>query len=168
MRNNYKIHDKHTLKILASNGRYFLIDKLSHLRVASYKWTVTEKGYAVSKGNYLHRLLTNCSKNLTVDHINGDPRDNRLENLRVCTKSENNKNQKKQKRTSDTAYPESLYKGVSWHSQLNKWRARIGVNGKQIYLGIFKCQHEAAKSYNKAALEYFGDFARLNNIVAGG
>lgn len=168
MRNNYKIYDKSSLKVFASNGKWFLIDKLSHLRISSYKWTVTKKGYVISNAGYLHRLLTNCPSGLTVDHINGDPKDNRFNNLRTCSKSDNGKNQKKQKRASITNYPESLYKGVSWHSQLNKWRSRIEVNGKQIYLGVFKCQHEAAQSYNKAALEYFGEFARLNNIVAGG
>jgi len=59
----------------------------------------------------------------------------------------------------------SKYKGVSWHSQQNKWRARITVDGKTIFIGLFTDEEEAAKAYNKYALEFFKEFAYLNNIL---
>jgi hypothetical protein len=58
----------------------------------------------------------------------------------------------------------SIYKGVYWNTGCNKWLAKIGVNRKRIHLGVFACEKEAAKAYNRAAIKYFGEFARLNNI----
>ncbi len=58
----------------------------------------------------------------------------------------------------------SGYKGVYWEKQLKKWRARIKVNYQGVHLGVFSDKEEAAKAYNAAALEYFGEFAKLNII----
>lgn len=93
-----------------------------------------------------------------VDHINGDPFDNRIENLREATASENGGNRRK---INDSLT--SKYKGVSLN-KTGKWRAQIVLNYRKLYLGLFDTQIEAAKAYNKAALELFGEFAKVNEI----
>lgn len=92
-----------------------------------------------------------------VDHINGNGKDNRLSNLRPCTRYENMHNTLPH---SDNAYSE--WKGVSFDpkAKARKWYARIYVNGKSIWLGSFESEREAAEAYLFAALEHQGDFAR--------
>lgn len=92
---------------------------------------------------------------LQVDHINGDRSDNRIDNLRVATVQENNRNSKS--RTGS-----SKYKGVSWHVQSLKWQAICSDGIKNRHLGIYTSEEEAARAYDKAARAWHGDYARLN------
>lgn len=115
--------------------------------------------YAKQGGRRLHRLIMNVSdRNLFVDHINGNGLDNRRCNLRICTHKENNYNRKKKANTS------SKYKGVYWKEQRKAYEAHIKYKGKVYYLGLFKNENEAGEAYNKAAKEFFGEFASLNVI----
>ena len=93
-----------------------------------------------------------------IDHINGDRTDNRIVNLREATGSENQGNRKIHEGGT------SKYKGVSWKKQYSKWVAKIVVNHKNIHLGYYDNEEKAALAYNKAALEYFGEFAKINII----
>lgn len=112
----------------------------------------------LKKKFYLHRLIMNPRPDEYIDHINGDGLDNRKCNLRICTNSQNNANKGKQKNN------KSGYKGVSWDKTRNKWKADIMVNKKTIYLGRFNVINDAARAYNNAAVKYFGEFARLNDV----
>lgn len=106
---------------------------------------------------YFHReLLGNIRPGLVVDHINHNGLDNRLENLRICTQQENMRNQAKH---SDN---KSGVKGVHWRDDVNKWRAEIWVNSKNKHLGYFDNLEDAKKTYNDAAIKYFGIYAHLN------
>ena len=100
----------------------------------------------------------NVENNLDVDHINHDGLDNRKENLRICTRSQNMMNQRVYKNN------KSGYKGVYWHKANSYWVSQIRKNKKSIYLGYFKDKTVAAKAYNKAALEIFGKYALLNEV----
>ena len=91
-----------------------------------------------------------------VDHINGDGLDNRRENLRLATKSQNAMNARKR---SDNS---SGYKGVTYHKQKNRWTAEIRVNKERIYLGCFTTPEDAYSAYCEAAKKHFGEFARLD------
>ncbi len=93
-----------------------------------------------------------------VDHINHKNADNRRENLRLCTQSQNQGN------SIVRSSSNSGYKGVSWYKDYNKWMAHIQRNNKRTTLGYFNCKHEAAKEYNKRAEEFWGEFACLNQI----
>lgn len=93
----------------------------------------------------------------TVDHINRKPDDNRIENLRLATRSQQCANTKKWS-LSETA---SQWKGVCAWKKKGKWR--LFVRGQ--YLGLFDCQHDAATAYNFFAVELFGEFACLNSTT---
>jgi len=107
----------------------------------------------------VHRLILKAfggNKQKYVDHINGNPSDNRLVNLRWCSHMENMANQKKKKASKNP------YKGVSFRKDRNKWRAYIVKNYKQISLGMFDTAEQARDAYNKGALKYHKNFAKLN------
>lgn len=91
-----------------------------------------------------------------VDHINHDATDNRLVNLRACTHAQNLYNQ------SSTKGSSSRFLGVSWRSESNAWIAQISVAGKSCRIGKFDAEDEAARAYDAAATEHFGEFANLN------
>lgn len=109
------------------------------------------------KKYYAHRVawfLTYGEWPQEIDHINGDRSDNRLCNLRACTKFENARNSPKR------AHSKQPYKGVRW-SSTNSWQARIRHNNQAITIGYFATAREAYEEYIFAALELHGDYARL-------
>ena len=90
----------------------------------------------------IHRLvatafLSNQENLLEIDHINKIKEDNRIENLRWCSKGNNLRNKKKKEGTT------SQFQGVSWFNLTNKWRARISLNRKKITIGYFDTEQEA-------------------------
>lgn len=87
-----------------------------------------------------------------IDHINGDPADNRLSNLREATSSQNKMNVKR--RVDNT----SGVKGVSWDRSRNVWAAYVKVYGKKKHLGRFQTIELAKQARNTAAREYYGKF----------
>jgi hypothetical protein len=91
---------------------------------------------------------------MQVDHINGNGLDNRKENLRICSHSENQWNRTKYKNN------KSGYKGVFFHSKTGHWEAGIRINGKREYLGVFNTPQEASLAYSRKAIELHGEFAR--------
>ena len=92
----------------------------------------------------------------TVDHIDRDPTNDRIENLRAATRRQQNANKDKWANTS------SAFKGVSWNKQYSKWQARIKLESKHKHLGYFADPQQAANAYDAAALEIFGTFAVIN------
>lgn len=95
-----------------------------------------------------------------IDHINGNPLDNRKKNLRVVNSKQNKYNCFKKKFRSGNNKCSSIYKGVCWVNSKRKWVSRC--NDK--YIGEFDSEKKAAIAYNKKALELHGEFARLNNV----
>ena len=124
---------------------------------------ITNSGYVMIQLNketklMLHRAILG-EVEYFVDHINGNKLDNRKCNLRQATKNQNEHN------TPMRATNTSGYKGVSWAKQNKKWQAQITVNSKHKHLGFHTTKEAAARAYNRAALEYHGEFAYLNEIV---
>jgi hypothetical protein len=116
----------------------------------------------------MHKLVIDARSGEMVDHINGDPLDNRKENLRIVTNQQNSWNSRGAK--SFNGKPtSSRFKGVSrkickykGKPRYKYWVAKIGVDGTDVTLGHFKDEEEAAKAYDEAAKKYFGEYARLN------
>ena len=102
----------------------------------------------------MHRVILGATKGQRVDHKNGNGLDNRVENLRMVTASQNRMNCKKHSGSS------SVYKGV--YRRKDRWVAAITVAGKRRYLGAFKCELDAALMYDAAAQVFYGSFARPN------
>ena len=124
-------------------------------KIGSYKWSLHNEGYAVYSSIpclLLHRLITNCPSLMEVDHINHDRLDNRKENLRIVTRTENNMNHglRNDNKTGCT--------GVHWCNTAGKWKARIGVGGKEISLGYFVVKQDAINKRKDAEREIFGDY----------
>lgn len=89
-----------------------------------------------------------------IDHINNNPSDNRLANLRLATSSQNKVNTRLQSNNT------SGVKGVYWNTSHRRGQARISVNGTRLNLGSFDNIEDAAKAYQRAAIENFGPFVR--------
>jgi hypothetical protein len=103
-------------------------------------------------------LQRELSKGEDVDHINNNGLDNRRENLRLASPRQNGFNKRISRHNT------SGYKGVSWEKAKNKWQAYIKPNRKMISLGRFDSIVDAARAYNVAAREHFGEFAYQNVI----
>jgi hypothetical protein len=125
-------------------------------------WINNFEGYRYirfdGKNHSAHRLIWvyhygEIPKGLTIDHKNHITNDNRLENLRLATRNQQVHHRRLGKNN------KSGFKGVTWHKFSGRWRARIGVNGKQIFLGYFDCPKEAHAAYCRAADEYHDEFA---------
>lgn len=111
----------------------------------------------------MHRAIIDAPNGMVVDHINGDSLDNRRSNLRLATSQENNRNAKKA--AGKMRVMSSQYKGLSRVKdglRSKKWRAMLAIDRKRIHLGHFNTEEEAARAYDAAAKEHFGEFARLN------
>lgn len=121
-------------------------------------------GYlAIRMGNdlyFAHRVAwkmhTGSDPTGDIDHINKIKTDNRVINLRDVSRSQNNMNGKSAKGAT------SKYLGVSWSANAGKWVAQITKNYQHKYIGCFSCEIEAAKAYDRAAIEMFGEHARPN------
>lgn len=105
---------------------------------------------------YLHRVLLDAPKGMQVDHINGNPLDNRRANLRLCTTSENHANKAKPRTSS-----KSGFKGVRVKAN-GRFEAHIKHRQKWFSLGCYGTAEDAARAYDAKARELFGEFARLN------
>lgn len=130
-------------------------DKTGFLRPKDGYVTVRLNGKTVSAHRVVFLLHYRYLPEF-VDHINGIRHDNRPENLRPASRSENGRN----RRPSKTGT--SKYLGVCWHKQNRTWVAQIRINGKSRHLGFFTEELDAAKAYDAAARRLNIPFANLN------
>lgn len=109
----------------------------------------------------MHRIVAGAQDGDTVDHINGDPLDNRRSNIRICEQFENARNRKIQGGS-------SKYKGSVFDNKSGLYSCQIRIDKILKYLGLFRAEEDAAKCYNAAAIEFFGKYARLNPVDVSG
>ena len=154
------------IEIELTKGYVAIVDKEDKSRVTAHKWTalVAKRKHGIvvygyrrpgQRGNqatiYLHRFILDAPDGIPVDHINGNGLDCRRDNLRLATKRLNATNILR-------AMPPSGYRGVFFDKSRQLFRAEAGG----CYIGRYTTAQEAARAYDKVALEEFGEFARLN------
>lgn len=145
-------------EIYLSKGVSAIVDDEDYEWLNQWKWSY-RGGYAIRKDRdiktpiIMHRLIMNAPEGISVDHKNLNRADNRKSNLRLATSQQQQYNQRSRGGTSS-------YKGVSW--KRNRWCAKMNVDGKSLYIGMFLTEEEAAKAYDKKAKEIHGEFAYLN------
>jgi hypothetical protein len=161
------MNDQEIGTIPLNNGTFAVVDAADIPIVEGRHWSSNSNGYAVASFTHngrvrwtrMHRLLllgldSDCS--LHVDHINGDRLDNRRSNLRLVTSGQNQSNRRKKVNS------KHRFKGVNQDRRDLRWEARIRSKGAKYYIGRFATEEEAARAYDVAAREHFGEFARLN------
>jgi hypothetical protein len=154
---------------LAREKGFALVNKDVAEEVGKYAWCLHRTRWAsyahqgkLGRAPQLHRFVMELylgRKLLSIeqiDHINHDGLDNRRENLRLATPSQNLANQRVRRGAAST------YKGVTWETSSHKWYASIVVRQKHINLGRFDDEEAAARAYDRAAREHFGEFACTN------
>lgn len=151
--------------VQCTRGATAFLDPSQAEKVGAWNWTTSATRHvsrrtpksAGGKTIFMHHEVFGREPGMEVDHINGNPLDNRTANLRFVTKAQNQMNRKR-------VVSRSGYKGVSRNKK--SWSASIrkSVNGKKIvhHLGTFPTKEEAASAYDRAARFMFGEFARLN------
>ena len=144
-----------------TQGKFALVDDEDFERLSKYHWTYDESN------NRAHRIGIMMSHAVIqadnwLDHRDGNGLNNQKSNLRLCTRSQNQQNQRKQKRKTS-----SKYKGVHFYTSRKKWQAYISflnILGQKIkkHLGYFMSEKDAARAYDEAARFYHKEFAALN------
>lgn len=139
-------------------GKFALVDDNLYHDLNKRNWYISVNAYATTSikrvNVYMHRLITNAKKGDIVDHINRDELDNRKENLRIVTQSENTRNSKISKKN------KSGHKGVSLQvmkkedgKKYTYWQAQISIDGRNQTIGLYKDKLEAANAYIEKSKE---------------
>lgn len=143
-----------------TSGVRVLVDDEDLIRLSMFKWQFDGKRVSRKVSYEINIPISNQifeKFGVMFDHINRNPLDNRKVNLRECTRSQNMANKLKRVHKNHT----SKYKGVSLFSN-GKFRATILHRRRQISLGYFTNEEDAAKAYDMKAKEIWGEFAVLN------
>jgi hypothetical protein len=149
---------------------FVMVDDEDFEWLNQWKWCPIKKGRNIyaNRGSQeegerrkvrMHRLILGAEPGQIVDHADGNGLNNQRWNLRFCTNSQNNSNIDKPKHGKT-----SQYKGVYWARKDKRFFAAIKVNHNRIRLGYFRDERDAALAYNAAAVQHFGEFARINHF----
>lgn len=159
--NTYNFSNEQYVIGYTSKKEPFYLDYEDYDLVKQYNWYVNSNGYiqttdySLSKPKkiFMHRMIMHISDNNTlIDHINHNKTDNRKNNLRVVTNSQNQMNATPRLHSSPCT-------GVSWHKTHKKWIAQIQVNKKLKYLGIYDNLEDAIRARKYAEEKYFKEYA---------
>jgi hypothetical protein len=144
------------------DGNKVYLDEEDYYLFGSWTWRVVG-GYLVRRtmGSkiWFHRLVNKTPEGLETDHINGNKLDNRKCNLRTVDSSQNQRN-RNTKHVSNTGL-----KGINFYKKNGKYRVSITFRGKAIHIGYFFTIEEAKQAYDKAASQYFGEYANTHSEI---
>jgi hypothetical protein len=149
---------------ITSNGINFYFDKEDFELIKYYYWYAKKNNYIVTEWRetslLLHRLIMNFqnSSNMDIDHKNKHPEDNRKENLRFCTHTENNRNKSMNKNN------KTGISGVYWRKDSNNYSSYITINRKRKSLGSFENIEDAIIARLQAEAYYFSNFAPQSHL----
>lgn len=136
--------------VVTKNKTRAFVDKEDYEKVSRYKWSDNGHGYLVRMSNkkmiFLHHEIIGKHEGMCIDHIDRNKLNNRRSNLRIVSKSVNTHN-------STYTRGKSKYRGVSWFSPHNRWRARIRINNVDKYIGEFRDELEAKLAVDKVREE---------------
>lgn len=151
-------------EIRMTNGSIVLVDDEWLDCLSQFTWVANGQGYAAMKVNrkvtMMHRIISGAQPGQIVDHKNGLILDNRAENLRFCTHTENMQNRKMH--TSNACGVKGVYR--DHRPRKNPYRVQIRAEGKKIVIGSFPTLDEAHAAYDAASKKYHGEFSRLANV----
>lgn len=161
-KNKYDLTGEYGKGYASNTGNEFIFDLEDYEKIKDICWLENGNGYLVNKKwkrktTFIHRLIMDCPDDKYVDHINGNPLDNRKCNLRIVTMSQNNMNHKPRKNTI------SGVTGVTPYKDTGKWDVFIFVNGEEIYLGRYNTIEEAKEARLKGEEKYFGEYSYKNS-----
>lgn len=133
--------------------------EVGNISVHGYKLiTIDNEKFRASRLAWLY--MTGEWPKADIDHINGDPADDKWSNLRAATESENMRNTKL--RADNT----SGSRGVSWNKRRNKWHVRVNVNNMLYHVGYFDDFGQAKAARDAKASILHGAFARFDQLPA--
>lgn len=164
IQNHYEINQEEgTAYCYVGDKGCFYFDIDDYEKVSKYQWAINKLGYArcsMSKNGkrisfYVHNLILDFaySKSGEIDHIDGNPRNNKRDNLRIATHMQNMKNMKMSKAN------KTGHKGVGQREN-GRWFAQITVNRKHMYIGTYDTYEDAVVAREEAEKKYFGEWAR--------
>ena len=156
-----------TMKFIPlTQGQFAQVDDADYESLIRFKWNADKNGltfyakrWEKGKNIKMHRqILGLTDPKIEADHEDHNGLNNQRKNLRKCTHADNVKNR--------TGYGKSKYVGVKFTSskkpQKKPWITQIRINGKQVHIGCFTTEIEAARAFDKRAKEVHGEFANLN------
>ena len=157
--NNYDLTGDYGVGYLA-DGTEFYFDLEDYNKIKDFYWQ-DEHGYLrtnvrINKKHtriYLHRLIANPDEDKVIDHINCNRRDNRKNNLRSATQTQNTYNK------AISSKNKSGRTGVFWLKNSKKWMVNISYKNKSIYIGVFEDKQQAIEARRKAEDIYYGEYA---------
>jgi hypothetical protein len=146
-------------RIPLGENQYALVDAADFDWLKQWTWHL-QGGYAARneshKTIYMHRAIMDPPPGKVVDHYDHSKLNNWRSNLRICSRQENQCNLRKH------ANSASRFKGVAYCKERHKWYVRLSTRGIRVRLGYFTDEAEAARAYDRKAVELFGEFAYLN------
>lgn len=150
--------------ILTKNNDKILLDDEWYDLLKQDSWSVSGHGYAQAYINgrfcYMHRLIMTPPKDKHIDHINGNKIDNRVENLRICSRSENLQNRIKPNKNNRHGFV-----GIYCEKKcLKPWTASMSIDGKQIIIGRYSTKAEAALARISKEMEVNGRVCQANKL----
>jgi hypothetical protein len=157
-----------------ANKYFALVDDEDYDFLMQWNWAVAkvhEKFYVSRKINdkhiYIHRVIMKAEKHQEIDHIDNNPLNNQKSNLRFCTRSQNIANRKSRGKSKYLGVSKRIKRYIKQDGKIVEyiyWEVGLRARKQRLFRGMYRTEIAAAIAYNKAALKYHGEFAKLNNI----